>query len=401
MATFPAVVRGAPDQRVLKLGLVGCGGRGTGAALQALKADPHTRLVAMADAFRERGESSRENLRAQMAERVDVPDARLFDGFDGFRKVIDSGVDVVLLATPPHFRPQHLRACVEAGKHVFAEKPVAVDGPGVRSVLESTRMAKEKNTGILSGLCWRYETHTIDLMKRLHDGAIGDITTLHTTRFGGGVWTRPKEPGMTGMQAQMRNWYYYTWLSGDFIVEQFVHELDRIAWVMQDNYPTGCIATGGRINRTGPDHGHIYDHFAAEFDYEDGTKLFATTRHQRGCRNDFRIGAIGTEGSCDLGKFEITGRNAFRNRARRTQMHQLEHDAFFGALRRGEIINNGEYMAKSTLMAIMARESAYTGERLEWGKVLNSAHELKPAAYAWDAAPPPAAVAIPGQAKFA
>jgi predicted dehydrogenase len=225
------------------------------------------------------------NIKKQRADQVDVPPDRVFDGFDGYQKVIDSGVDIVLLCAAPHFRPKHLRACVEAGKHVFAEKPVAVDAPGVRSVLETTELARKKNLFLVSGLCWRYETNTLAMMDRLHSGAIGEITSLHTNRYGGGVWVRPREEDATEMQYQMSNWYYFTWLSGDFITEQFVHELDRMAWVMQDEYPVACVATGGRQTRTGPDYGHIYDHFAAEFEYANGVKLSANCRHQRGCSN--------------------------------------------------------------------------------------------------------------------
>ncbi len=390
----------AAEDNTLKIGLIGCGGRGTGAAAQALTADPNTKLIAVADAFKEKAEESLKNIQRRKPDQVDVPPERIFDGFDGYQKVIDSGVDVVLLAASPHFRPKHLRASIEAGKHVFAEKPVAVDAPGVRSVLETTELAKQKNLSVVSGLCWRYETNTLEMMRRLHDGTIGDITDLNTTRYGGGVWVRPRKEGMTEMQYQMTNWYYYTWLSGDFIAEQFVHELDRMAWVMSDEYPVACVATGGRQTRTGPEYGHIYDHFAAVFEYESGVKLFATTRHQRGCQNWFTVEAVGTKGRCDMQKFVITGANAWESGERRTQMHQLEHDAMYAALRKGDTINNGEYMAKSSMMAIIARMSAYTGKRLTWEQAMNSKELLAPESYAWDAAPPPSEVAMPGVTEF-
>jgi len=401
-ATHLSVARAAhaAEQNTLKIGLVGCGGRGTGAAVQALTADPNTKLVAVADAFRERAENSLKAIRGQKADQVDVPPDRIFDGFEGYQKVIDSGVDIVLLTASPHFRPKHLRACVEAGKHVFAEKPVAVDAPGVRSVLETTELAREKNLCLVSGLCWRYETNSLEMMARLHDGAIGEITSLNSIRYGGGVWVRPRKEGMTEMQYQMANWYYFTWLSGDFITEQFVHELDRMAWVMGDEYPVACVATGGRQTRTGPEYGHIYDHFAAQFEYENGVKLHATDRHQRGCANWFTVEAVGTKGRCDMQKFVITGANPWASGKRRTQMHQLEHDAMYAALRKGDVINNGEYMAKSSMMAIIARMSAYTGRRLTWEQAMNSKQLLAPERYTWDAAPPPDEVAMPGVTEF-
>ena len=390
----------AQENNTLKIGLIGCGGRGSGAAVQALAADPHTKLVAMADAFEDQANKSLAAIRkAAKPEQVDVTPDHIFAGFDGYQQVIDSDVDIVLLACTPHFRPKHLRAAIEAGKHVFAEKPVAVDPVGVRSVLETTQLAHQKGLSIVSGLCWRYETNTLELMRHLHDGAIGQITSLDTTRYGGGVWVRPRTPEMTEMQYQMRNWYYYTWLSGDFITEQFVHELDRMAWVMGDQYPVSCLATGGR-QTYGPEKGHTFDHFAAQYEYENGAKLFATTRHQKGCDNAFGVYATGTKGRCDLQAFEITGENPWKSSGRRTNMHQLEHDAFFAALRKGDIINNGEYMAKSTMMAIIARMSAYTGKNLSWQQAMDSQLDLRPDAYTWDAAPPPSDVAVPGVTKF-
>jgi predicted dehydrogenase len=390
----------AAEDNTLRVGLIGCGGRGTGAAVQALKADPNTQLVAIGDAFEDRAELSLKSIRRSMADQVAVDDDHVFVGFDAYKGVIDSDVDVVLLAATPHFRAKHLKACIDAGKHVFAEKPVAVDAPGVQSVLETCELARQKSLSVVSGLCWRYETNTLALMRRLHDGAIGEITSLDTTRYGGGVWVRPREDGMTEMQYQMRNWYYFNWLSGDFITEQFVHELDRMAWVMQDEYPVACIATGGRQSRTGAEHGHIYDHFACQFQYAGGATLFATCRHQKGCSGMFTVRAVGTKGSCDLQKFEIAGENPWSSGQRRTAMHQLEHDAMYAALRRGETINNGVYMAKSTMMALMARMSAYTGQKLSWDQAMNSKELLAPASYAWDADPPPAEVAIPGVTKF-
>ena len=402
----PARVAHAAGSDELKLGLVGCGGRGTGAAAQALTADKGIRLVAMGDAFPDRVSLSLGSLREQreIGNRVDVDSARQFAGFDAYRQVIDSGVDIVLLASPPHFRPMHLRAAIDANKHVFAEKPVAVDPTGVRSVLETTELARKKKLAILSGLNNRYSPRSQELVDRVHEGAIGEIVALHTARYADGVWVKPRRPGMTDMEYQMRNWYYFTWLSGDFNVEQFVHQLDFMAWLMKDRYPVRCYSTGGRQARTGPEYGHIYDHFSSVFEYENGVRLFATTRHQNGCSPVFTSVALGTQGQASSSSRDtgITGEHPWRppSRDRPIDSHQLEQDSFFSALREGRLINNGDYMAKSTLMAIMERMSAYTGQTLTWEQVLNSKLDLSPSSYAWDGKPPPDEVAVPGVTRL-
>jgi predicted dehydrogenase len=391
----------AAGSDVLKVGLVGCGGRGSGAAAQVLQADPHTELVAMGDVFQDALEKSHTNLKnSAVGDRVKVAADRRFVGFDAYQKVIDS-VDVVLLGEPPHFRPKHLRAAVEAGKHVFAEKPVAVDAPGVHSVLESARMAKEKNLSLVSGLCWRYETGMIETMRRLHDGQVGEIRALETTRYSGGVGKRaPRRPEWTDMEYQMRNWYYFTWLSGDFIAEQFVHELDKMAWVMNDEPPVSCMGMGGRQTRIAPEYGHIYDHFYVIYEYANGTKLYAATRHQPGCSNAGLDLVHGTVGRFELMKYAATGKQPWKWDGRRTNMHQLEQDAFMSFIRSGNPRNDGEYMAKSTMMAIMGRMSAYTGKTLTWEQALNSTENLSPPKYDWDVPLPDPPVAMPGFTPF-
>ncbi|MHC4400017.1 MAG: Gfo/Idh/MocA family protein [Planctomycetota bacterium] len=393
----------AAGSDVIRLGLVGCGGRGTGAATQALRADPGARLVAVSDAFDDRIEAGLGRIRKQddVAGRVVVDADHQFAGFDGYRGVIASEVDAVLLATPPHFRPMQFRASIEAGKHVFAEKPVAVDAPGVRSVLETNELARKKDLCVVSGLNGRYSPDLQEMIGRIHEGAIGDVLALHAARYGGGVWVRPREPGMTDMEYQMRNWYYFTWLSGDFNVEQFVHQLDRMAWIMNDEYPVRCYSTGGRQARTGEDHGHVYDHFSSVFEYPGGVRVFSTTRHQRGCSNESQALVIGATGTADLGEGTITGPHAWQApRGSRKDTHQIEQDEFMAALRAGRVINNGHYMAKSTMMAIMSRMSAYTGRSLTWEQVINSKEDLSPSGYTWDAEPPKAEVAVPGATEF-
>ncbi len=393
------IARGAhaEGKEVFRVGLVGCGGRGTGAAAQALRADKGTQLVAMADAFDDQIDRSLTNLsKSDVKDRIAVDKDRQFAGLDGYQRLIDSGVDIVLLATPPHFRPQHLKACVDANKHVFVEKPVATDPTGIRSVMETCELAKKKNLSIVSGLCWRYETGMQQMVEKLHSGAIGEIITCESVRYLGGVSKMAlREEGWTDLEYQLRNWYYHTWLSGDFNVEQFVHEMDKLSWII-GQYPTQCTSTGGRQTRTGAEYGNVYDHFATVFEYENGVRYYATTRHQRGCSNPFYDHVYGTKGQANLMKYTITGENPWRRREKRTVMHQLEHDAMYAALRKGETINNGDYMSKSTLVGIMARMSAYTGKTVTWEQAMNSKLDLSPPSYDWNQKLPMRPVALPG-----
>jgi predicted dehydrogenase len=389
----------------LRVGLIGCGGRGTGAAAQALSADTNVKLVAVGDAFEDRLVSSLENLKqqAEVAEKIDVPPERRFVGFQAYQQVIDSGVDVVLLATPPHFRPIHLKAAVEAGKHVFAEKPVAVDAPGVRSVLATCEEAQRKRLAIVSGLAMRYSLGHREIIQRIHDGAVGQIRTLQANDFRGPIWVKPREPGWTDMRYQMRNWYYFTWLSGDFNVEQHVHLLDLASWVMRGEYPVSAMGIGGRQVRTGPEYGNIYDHHAVIYEYADGTKLHAYCRQQAGCVDDISLQVSGSAGIADFTRRGLsisTGDTRWTYRGEQNNNFLTEHEELFASIRRGEPINNGEYMTKSTLLAILGRMATYTGRKITWEQALNSQEDLSPTGYDWDAAPPKSEVARPGFTKF-
>ena len=252
----------AAGNETLRIGLVGCGGRGSGAAKEALHADPKVKLVAMCDVFMDRLEDSLAVLtgkrNADIADKIDVPPERRFDGFDGYQKLLNSGVDVVLLCTPPGFRPQHLKAAIEAGKHVFCEKPVAVDAPGVRSVIETAKLAREKGLSLCSGFCYRYDYAKRETVKRIHGGMIGDVSAMHVTFLTGPLWFRKdRDRCDSDMEYQMRNWYYYTWLSGDFIVEQHCHNMDKAAWVFNGQFPVAATGVGGRTQRTDPKFGQI------------------------------------------------------------------------------------------------------------------------------------------------
>ncbi len=392
----------------LKVGLIGCGGRGTGAANQALRADRNVKLWAMGDAFRDRLDSSLTSLRGatDLANKIDVPRERQFVGFDAYQQVINSGVDVVLLCSPPHFRPAHIRAAVQAGKHIFAEKPIAVDAPGVRAVLAATADARRRNLSIVSGLCWRYHQGMREVVQRVHDGSIGDIVTMQCTYNTGTLWHHRRQPNWSEMEYQLRNWLYFTWLSGDFNVEQHVHSLDKMAWAMRDQYPVRAYGVGGRQVRTGPEFGHIYDHMAVTYEFANGVKCFSMCRQMAGTTNDVSDHVMGKEGTATLSSRQqemcrIAGRNAWQAslQDRRDNMYQREHNELFASIRAGRPINNGEWMAKSSLMGIMGRMVCYTGQTITWEQALNSREDLTPARYEWVPVPTPP-VARPGVTQF-
>ncbi len=398
----------AAGDEVLKVGLVGCGGRGTGAAVNALNADKNNKLTAMADAFDDRLKGSLTQLKKAKPDQVAVDDDHCFVGFDAYQKLIESGVDVVILATTPHFRPIHLKACIDAGKHVFAEKPVAVDAPGVRSVLATTEEAKRKNLSIVSGLCWRYHNGVRETMKRVLDGAIGDILSIQETYNTGALWTRDHKPEQTEMEYQMRNWYNFTWLSGDHNVEQHIHSLDKAAWAMHDEPPVRAWGLGGRQARNrDPKYGNIFDHHAVVYEYANGVRVHSYCRQQKGCANDVTDKFVGTKGRADILRFHIEGENEWRFRGEGGNMLDLEHQALFAAIRSGVPINNGLYMARSTMLAILGRMVTYTGQAITWDQAINSKEDLSPKSYSFDADPPimPDAdgnypIAIPGVTKF-
>ncbi len=388
---------------ILRIGLVGCGGRGTGAATQALKADRNVRLVAMADVFRDRLDASLNRLRdnRDIVDKIDVADARKFAGFDAYQRLIDCGVDVVLLCTPPGFRPLHMQAAVTANKHIFAEKPIAVDAPGVRRVERICEEARRKSLSVVSGLCLRFSNHYKEMMRRLHAGAIGAIVALQANDLRGRIWMFPRQPDWTDMEWQMRNWYYFTWLSGDFNVEQHVHNLDVCAWAMRGQYPVKAVALGGRQVRTGPEFGHIYDHFSVVYEYESGLKLFSNCRQQERCAGDMTVHAMGSQGRAEISerRMVITGPNNWLEQGRDNDFYQTEHDELFASIRAGRPINNGAYMCKSTLMAILGRMAAYTGRVITWDQAYNSREDLSPPRYEWGPIETPR-VSQPGQTPF-
>lgn len=386
----------------LKVGLIGCGGRGTGAATQALAADPDVILTAMGDVFSDHLEASYKAILEEHPTKVKVDKDHKFIGFDAYKKIMESDVDVVILTTPPGFRPEHLTAAVEAGKHIFCEKPVAVDAPGVRKVLEAAKKAKEKKLSLVSGFTFRYDFPKRALFGKILNGDIGEIKTVSSTRNGGGLWYKPRQAEWTDMEYQLRNWYYQNWLSGDYIVEMIVHSLDMMTWAMGDKMPVQATGSGGRQVRTDKKYGNIYDHFAIEYEYENGARGFSFSRQQEGCSSRNTVEVAGTKGDAFVnaggGVRITTGKTKWEYEGEKNNPYQTEHDELFASIRNNKPMNDGQMMANSTMMAILSRMVAYSGQTITWKDAMNSNQVLGPAAdqYSWDLKYTSPEVAVPG-----
>jgi myo-inositol 2-dehydrogenase / D-chiro-inositol 1-dehydrogenase len=388
------------NSNTLKVGLIGCGGRGAGAASQAILADPNVVLTAMGDAFQDRLDESYNELVAMHADKVKVDKTNRFVGFDAYKKVIASGVDVVLLCTPPAFRPDHMMAAVEAGKHTFCEKPVAIDGPGVRKVLAAAKKAKEKKLSVVSGFCFRYDNPKRALFEKVLKGDIGEIKNVYTVRNGGGLWSKPRQAGWSDMEYQLRNWLYYDWLSGDFITEMMVHSLDMMSWAMGDKDPVRATGTGGRQSRVEEIFGNVYDHFAIEYEYENGVKGMHLSRQLEGCSTTNRVEIAGSLGNAFIqgNKHELLGKTKWQYEGPKNDMYQTEHNELFASIRSGKPINDGELMARSSMLGVLGRMVAYTGQTITYQDALNSTVSLAPAIdqFSWDLKWASAPVAKPG-----
>jgi len=407
IAGFPAILS-AQSTKAIKVGLVGCGGRGTGAASQALNADDYSELTAMADVYQERIDESLDTLRkasdGKISHKVKVDPKNQFVGLDAYQKLIDSGVDVVLLATPPGFRPQQIRAVIEAGKHVFCEKPVAVDAPGIRHVLESVKIAQQKNISLVSGFCWRYSNYIKETFEQVASGAIGDIVAYYATYYTSPVKPMPdaseRPAGMSDVEWQIRNWYNFSWLCGDGLVEQAVHSVDKVAWAMKDQPPVSCVATGGRqIPAKG---GNIYDHFEVNYLYPNSVRAFVGCRQMEGCYNENSDYILGTKGNATIGRGpmpRIDGEKKWTFQGTKYDMYQAEHDALFASIRQGKPINNGVRMVTSTMLAIMGRMAAYTGQQVTWEQAMNSQEKLGPDKLEWNMSLPVTPMPLPGLNK--
>lgn len=377
----------------IKIALVGCGGRGTGATFDAFASGQNIKLVAMADAFKDNLDTAYNTLKEKFGDKIDVPDSRKYIGFDGYKAAIKEA-DVVLLATPPGFRPLHFEEAVNAGKHVFMEKPVAVDIPGIRKVLASAEEAKRKKLNVVVGLQRRYQNNYREAIKRIQDGAIGDIYSGQVYWNSGGVWVRPRQAGQSEMEYQMRNWYYFNWLCGDHIVEQHVHNIDVANWV-KGKYPISIQGTGSRAHRTEKEYGEIYDNFAVELTYDDGTVVYSQCRHFEGISNRVDETFQGSKGRVYMSAgnqavlWDARGNEIYRHDPKgNPNAYQQEHKELFEAIAKNEYkFDNAEYGAYSTLTGIIGRLACYTGKVIKWDKALLSEIDLSPANYAWDAQP--------------
>ena len=392
MAAFTAGLQAkvyAAGSGKIRVGLIGCGGRGAGAVVSALTVNPNARLTAMAEAFDDRMQRTRKSLKQRMKDQVAVDDDHCFSGFDGYKKLLDSGVDVAILASPPHFRPIHAEACVNAGVHVFAEKPMAVDAPGVRRIIAAGKKAREKKLSFVSGFETRYSDTAREAIKKVHGGAIGKVTSIEILYNTGSLWHRGRQPDWTEMEFQLRNWYYFTWLSGDHIVEQHVHLDDFANWVMREKPPLHAWGFGGRQVRVDPKFGDIFDHHAVVFEYEDGARVYAFCRQQPKCYNSVTAKVQGTKGNMKgWGRYIIEGETNWDSGRQRTNAEITSFRKMFTQMQAGEPINDSLTMAHSTMLAILGRMATHSGQRITWDQALRSNKVLAPTRYAWDAKPP-------------
>ncbi len=402
----------AAGSDVIKIALSGCGGRGTGAVSDAMvnKVGARVKLVAIHDAFKERVDASLHALKGRFGEMADVPPERQFTDLDGYLKLMETDADIVLLCSPPGFRPMHYEAAVKAGKHVFMEKPLAVDAPGVRRIMATNEEAKKKGLRVAVGHHLRHEVKHKEMIKRIWDGEIGELMYLRAYFNSSGVWVRPRKPEQTEMQYQVNNWYYFTWLSGDHIVEQHVHDLDVLNWMMGNKHPISAQGTGGRQFRIGKDYGEIYDHHAVEFVYENGVRAYSYCRHIPGCWDSFSEHAHGTKGYVSIeghghAVIHVQGKDPVRVE-RGPDGHQLEWNDFLQAYMAGEPYNEVDATILGTMTAILGRMATYSGQIVTWDEAIKSELDLSPSGYTWDSIPQPKPgpdgiypCAIPGQTK--
>lgn len=390
---LPELLSQAPDGKILKAGLIGCGGRGTGAAINYLDAGPNLQIVALGDVFQDRLDKCKAELKTQ--KNVEIPDEKCFLGFDSYEKVIDAGVDIVLLCTPPHFRPQHVEAAVKAGKHIFMEKPCAVDPVGARSVLVSAERAKQNGLCIVSGTIRRVQKDFMETRRRVLNGEIGEIVSAHIIRNGGSLWVIKRRPGMSDMEYMLRNWANFCWLSGDHIVEQFIHEIDVMNWYIGKN-PVKAIGWGGRQRRITGDQ---YDFFSIEYVYDNGMQTHCAARQITGCSNLTKQLITGTNGFADakgtifnlkgeeIWKYPYPAEGSTDLTWKVKDPYVQEHINLVTGIRTGKTVNDAEAQVNSTLITIMGRMSAYTGKDVTWDEVMNSDLYLGPKTYAFGPVP--------------
>lgn len=387
--------------KTLKVGLIGCGGRGTAAAMEAINADPNVVLHAMADAFSDHLEESHKTLTEKFGDKIKVAKKNQYVGLDAYQKLLASDIDVVLLASPPAFRPAHLEAAVKAGKHIFCEKPFAVDAPGLRRVIDATKEAKNKNLALVAGFCWRYHAPKRETFGRVLDGQVGEILASECTYNTGELWYKERQADWTDFEYQLRNWLYYNWLSGDHIIEQAIHSIDMLQWAMGDQLPIQVTGSGGRQKRTDKKFGNVFDHFALVYEYENGSKGYFSSRQQNDTAPSYAVEIVGNQGKCLVdcrtGLHEITGKNPWKyedetkftdenayKKSNARSMYQQEHDELFQSIRDNKPKNDGDWMWKSNLVALAGRMAAYSGQTVTLEAALASNEVLFPENVSWD-----------------
>ena len=403
------------NSKTINVGIVGLGGRGRGAILNALRSDPNVRLVAIAEVFRDRLDNNLAELQKSMSKhspelmnKIAVPEENKFSDFDGYKRLLETDVDMVILTTPPHFRPLHAKACIDAGKHVFAEKPLATDPVGLRSIMETVKKAKEKNLTFVVGFMNRFNAAIKATIGKIHEGAIGEVTNVQANYNVGYLWHRGDNAEWSGMERQMRNWYYYNWLCGGQLIEQCVHNTDKLVWLMGDKAPISCLGFGGRQVRTEEKWGNIYDHYSVSYEFENNAYGNVNCRQMRDATNGVSDFIRGSEGYCNLNRLELRGKTNWRFDKKRNPIknpYDQEHVELMQGIRSGQSLNNGEVSCISTGLSIMGTLSAHTGQRVYWDhenpkvpSLMKSQLDWTPA-YEWNELPV-APVAKPGITKF-
>ncbi|RYD37420.1 MAG: Gfo/Idh/MocA family oxidoreductase [Verrucomicrobiaceae bacterium] len=401
LVAFPNVSFGQLESKRLKLGLIGCGGRGTGAAQDAMKADSNVELYAVGDVFQESIDGSLRNLKADFRDRAEVDPSRQFLGMDAYQKVLESGVDVVILSTPPGFRPVHFEAAVEAGKHIFCEKPMGVDIPGVNRILAASKKAQEKGLAVMPGFCWRRSASRRAAFEQLRNGAIGDVVSYYATYYTAPV--KPMQPASarraewSDVEWQLRNWMNFSWLSGDTYVEQAVHSVDKVGWAFGDRDPLNCIGVGGR--QIPMEGANIFDHFSVIYEFPGNVFATVASRQQVNCDGENADYIKGTKGTLIIGKGArpyITGEKKWRFEGEDNDMYRQEHVELFASIRAGKPVNDSVFMCHSTMLGIMGRMAAYTGKRVSWDQVISSKDDLAPDDLKWDSSFTPTPMPMPG-----
>lgn len=389
----------------IKVGLIGCGGRGTGAAMDAMKADEGVRLVAMADVFQEHVDASKNEIKSKMPDQFAVKDECCFAGCDGYKKVIESSVDVVLIACASLFHPKYMKAALEAGKHVFVEKPHGIDPSGIQIVRESIALAKEKKLSLLSGLMSRYIPGVQETMKRIHDGAIGDIVAIEENFLRAPYVLKERRPGDKEMEYQFRNWYHFSWLSGDDVTQSLVHNLDKARWALREKTPAKAHGLAGRSSMFGYLYGDVFDHHSVVYDFDDGVKIYALCRTQDNCHGGVSDIIMGTKGRCDLLANRITGETNWEYQGVSGGGYVEEHQALFKGIRSGSPVVS-EYMADSTMTAILGQLACYSGQQISWEDGNKSKFTFGPTDGDFEMEPPKKPgpdgnypIAVPGKTK--